>query len=83
VDAEIRTAVVNDALVIPRETLRHDAGGDFVYRLNIDSVERRAVKIGASNISMVQVVSGLADGDAVALPGDVPLKSGDRVTPVL
>ena len=83
VDAEIRTAVVNNALVIPRESLRHDAGGDFVYRLQDDTIERRPVKIGATSISQLEIVSGLADGDAVALPADISLRPGDRVTPVM
>ena len=80
VNAEIRTAVVENALVIPKETLRHDAQGDYVLALKGGAVERRAVKKGASNIAMVQVVEGLTDGDAVALPSDTPLKAGDRVT---
>ncbi len=80
VDAEIRTAVIDNALVIPRETLRHDANGDYVFALKGDSVERRAVKTGTSSISQVQVVEGLAEGDAVALPSETPLKPGDRVT---
>ena len=42
-------------------------------------LDRRAVKKGASSLTMVQVVEGLADTDAVALPSDKPLKSGDRV----
>ena len=80
VDAEIRTAVVNNALVIPRETLRHDAGGDYVFVLKDNTVERRAVKPGVSSVDMVEIVEGLADSDAVAIPSDIPLKSGDRVT---
>jgi len=80
VNAEIRAAVVENALVIPKETLRHDAQGDYVYVLKGDTIERRAVKKGVSSITQVQVLEGLADGDAVALPGDVPVKPGDRVT---
>ncbi|MBS1853724.1 MAG: efflux RND transporter periplasmic adaptor subunit [Acidobacteria bacterium] len=83
VNAEIRTAVVDNALVIPKETLRHDAQGDFVYALKGDTLERRAVKKGVSSITQVQLVEGLGDGDAVALPGDIALKTGDRVTPVM
>jgi HlyD family secretion protein len=79
VNAEIRTAVVEGALVLPKETLRHDAQGDYVFVLNGDTVARRPVKKGASSLTEVQVVEGLAEGDAVALPSDVPLKSGDRV----
>ena len=42
----------------------------------------RAVKTGNSTVTQVQIVSGLADNDAVALPSEIALKSGDRVTPV-
>jgi HlyD family secretion protein len=81
VDAEIRTAVAENALVIPKETLRHDAAGDYVLRLNGDAVERRAVKPGISSITLVQILDGLAESDAVALPTDFPLGAGDRVAP--
>jgi HlyD family secretion protein len=80
VNAEIRTAVVENAMVIPKETLRHDAQGDYVLALKAGAVERRAVKQGASSITMVQILEGLGDADAVALPSDTPLKDGDRVT---
>ena len=83
VNAEIRTAVVGGALVIPKETLRHDAQGDYVFALNGDTVARRPVKKGASSVTEIQVVEGLAEGDVVALPSDVPLKPGDRVAPAM
>ncbi len=83
VDATIRTAVVENALVIPKETLRRDTQGSFVLRLDGDLVERRAVKTGNSSIGEVQVTEGLNQGDVVAMPTDVPLKAGDRVTPVI
>jgi HlyD family secretion protein len=83
VDAAIRTAVAENALVIPKETLRRDVQGSFVFRLNGDTIERRPVQIGNSTISEVQVLQGLSEGDAVALPTDTPLKPGDRVTPDL
>jgi HlyD family secretion protein len=79
VNAEIRTAVVDHAMVIPKETLRHDAQGDYVFVLQGGAVQRRAVKKGASSLTIVQVLEGLSDTDAVALPSDTPLKVGDRV----
>ena len=33
--------------------------------------------------NQVQVTGGLAEGDTVALPTDVPLANGTRVTPVM
>ncbi len=79
VDAEIRTAAADNALAIPKETLRHDAQGDYVFLLRGAGVERRNVKTGISNVTQVQITEGLAEGDSVALPTDVPLKSGERV----
>jgi hypothetical protein len=51
-----------------------------VFALNGDTVVRRPVKKGASSTTAIQVVEGLAEGDAVAMPSDVALKPGDRVT---
>jgi HlyD family secretion protein len=83
VDAEIQTAVVQNAVVIPRESLRHDAAGDYVLTLNGDVLERRNVKTAASSITLVAIASGLKEGDPVALPSDTSAKAGDRVTPSL
>jgi HlyD family secretion protein len=83
VDAEIRTAVAPDALVIPKEALRHDASGDYVFVLKDGTVERRPVKTGISTVNRLQITAGLQEGDAVALPSDVPLASGTRVTPAM
>jgi HlyD family secretion protein len=79
VNAEIRTGIADDALVIPKEALRHDAQGDYVLALNGDILERRAVKKGISSVTQVQILTGLAENDAIALPGDLPMKAGDRV----
>ena len=79
IDAEIRSAVVDNALVIPKEALHHDAGGDYVLLRQGDTVQRRAVKTGNSTVTLVQITEGLAEGDQVAMPGSAALKSGDRV----
>ncbi len=81
VDAEIRTAVVDQTLVIPKEAIRRDAAGEYVFLLHGDSIERRAIKTAISNVTQAQVVDGLAEGDAIALPSDVELKAGQRVQP--
>jgi HlyD family secretion protein len=83
VDAEIRVGVVDNALVVPKETLRRDTAGDYVLALEGDTARRRAVTTGNSTVTLVQIVQGLAEGDAVALPTQTPLNPGDRVTPLL
>jgi HlyD family secretion protein len=81
VDAEIRSGVAENALVIPKEALHHETAGDWVFRLEGDYVARRAVKTGNSTVTQVQVTAGLAEGDSVALPADIPLADGVKVTP--
>lgn len=81
VDAEIRTAVVENALIIPKETIRRDGAGEFVYLLRDDTLERRAIKTGVSNVTQAEVAEGLSEGDAIALPTDTELKTGERVKP--
>jgi hypothetical protein len=66
-------------LVIPREGLRHDTAGDYVLVLKGDTVERRDVRAGVSSVSWIQVVEGLTEGDAVAMPSPTPIRPGDRV----
>ena len=83
VNAEIRTAEAPDALVIPKEALRRDAAGDYVFALAAGHIERRPVQTGISSVSLAQISQGLAPGDLVALPADVPLKPGDAVTAVV
>jgi HlyD family secretion protein len=80
VDALIRTAVVDHALTIPKETLHHAAAGDYVLVLKGDTLERRTVKTGASSVTRIQVTDGLAEGESVAMPSETPVKAGDRVT---
>jgi hypothetical protein len=38
------------------------------------------VKTGNSSVTRIQVTEGLAEGDAVAMPSDAPLKAGMKVT---
>jgi HlyD family secretion protein len=80
VDATIRTGVSEGALTIPKETLRHDAAGDSVFVLKGDAIEQRRVKTGNSSVTRIQVTEGLAEGDAVAMPSDAPLRPGMKVT---
>jgi HlyD family secretion protein len=82
VNAEIRARVAEHALSIPREALRREANEPGVLLLQGDKVIWRKIAIGVSSIARAQVLEGLAEGDAVALPSDAPLASGARIRPV-
>lgn len=83
INAEIRTNVAANALTIPREALRREGGavGVFVLREG-DTLAWQPVETGAASVTRVQVVKGLNDGDAVALPTERPLRAGMQVQPV-
>ncbi|MHB8301210.1 MAG: efflux RND transporter periplasmic adaptor subunit [Acidobacteriaceae bacterium] len=58
---------VPNALIVPREALRVGDSGDYVYRVVDNHLKHVPVKIGELNLTEVQILSGLAEGDIVAL----------------
>jgi HlyD family secretion protein len=81
VNAFILTQVVENALTIPKASVRRD-GTIGVFLLQKDTVKWQPVITGVSNALRVEVLAGLNDGDAVAGPSDQPLKTGVKVIPV-
>jgi HlyD family secretion protein len=81
VNAFILTQVVDNVLTIPKAAVRRD-GAIGVFLLQKDNTLKwQPIATGASDALRVEVVSGLADGDAVAEPTDQILKAGAKVTP--
>jgi HlyD family secretion protein len=83
VNAEIRSAVAENVLSIPKAALRRGEKGPGVLVLVGDRVEFREVELGVVSVTHAEVRSGLREGDAVALPGEVTLEPGMRVNPQL
>jgi membrane fusion protein, multidrug efflux system len=54
-----------------------------VFVVQDNRLHRRDIKVGIANPTMIEVLSGLQEGDQVALPGDVSLKENLRIRPVL
>lgn len=81
INAEIRSRVVDDALIVPKEVLRREEAGTGVYKIESDRAIWQAVKLGASSVTHIEIVDGLEEGDLVALPLEAELHSGDRVRP--
>jgi HlyD family secretion protein len=82
VNAEIRTNSAAGALTISREAVRREGAESVVFVLQADRVSLRKIKTGVGSTTRLQVVSGLSEGDSVALPIEAPLKDGDRVKAV-
>jgi RND family efflux transporter, MFP subunit len=82
VDAQLRTAAAPGALTVPKEAIRRIGSDPGVFLLSGGQVAWRKVTIGLNSATRSQVVSGLSEGDSVALTTEQPLKEGDRVKPV-
>ena len=51
--------------------------------LFVDGQIEGRITCGNSTVTLVQIVEGLGEGDAVALPTETALQPGSRLTPVL
>jgi multidrug efflux pump subunit AcrA (membrane-fusion protein) len=87
VDVRIRVADRHGVLVVPRAALHAAAERRYVFVVTgggpgfAARLVERDVKIGIAGTNAAEVVGGLAEGDRVALPGDVPLRNGLAVRP--
>jgi len=82
-NVEIESKVVTNALVIPKAALRREGAQAGVLKLEGDRVVWKAVRTGISSVTEVEVLEGVAEGDAVALPTESALAAGERVLPKL
>jgi HlyD family secretion protein len=82
VDVRIHISERPSVLVVPRGALYIDGSKRFVFVVENDRLHRRDVKVGIANPTKIEVVSGLHEGDVVALPGDVSLKENLRIRAV-
>ena len=75
VEANIITREKPNALLIPADALQ----GNTVFVVDGTRTRKRDVKVGIRGIRMVEILSGLADGERVASPSAADLKDGARV----
>jgi HlyD family secretion protein len=81
----VTTAQHSHVLSIPHAAVNTDGPQvSYVYRIVNDKLVRTPIQIGIENPSRVEVLSGLAEGDTVALNPVTPhnLSDGLEVTPV-
>ena len=82
VDVRIQISERPAALVVPRGAVYIDGDKRFVFRVEDNRLHRRLIKVGIANPTKIEVLSGLSEGDVVALPGEVSLKENLRIIPV-
>jgi HlyD family secretion protein len=69
------------ALVLPREAVHEEDGKNCIYVIKNMHLQRRLVQLGVSNLTHVEILSGLSDGESVAVNSlsPTPLRDGVRV----
>jgi HlyD family secretion protein len=82
VDVRIHISERPAALVVPRGAVYIEGDRRFVFRVEENRLHRRLIKVGIANPTKIEVLSGLSEGDVVALPGEVSLKENLRIIPV-
>jgi HlyD family secretion protein len=65
--ANIHISRINDTIAIPNQALFQDETGDWVLARNGRDLEKRNVKLGLRGANRSEVVSGLEEGDEIAL----------------
>src|SRR5437763_955584 len=73
-------------LSVPRGAVEVEAGRRYVYVVKSNqlgvgksTLEKREIRVGIADATNYEVVSGLQEGELVALPGDVDLRDGMSV----
>lgn len=67
VTVTVTTSNTPNVLTVPRDALHTEQGQSFVYRVMDGTLRRTPVKVGALNLTQVEILSGLKEGDVVAL----------------
>ncbi|MEZ5333015.1 MAG: efflux RND transporter periplasmic adaptor subunit [Thermoanaerobaculia bacterium] len=75
----LETATREDALVMPRSALALDSLGDTVFVLDEGKAERRDVELGFREGALVEVLSGVEEGERVVTVGQDGLTDGTPV----
>jgi multidrug efflux pump subunit AcrA (membrane-fusion protein) len=66
-------------VVLPRDAVQGSGATGAVFVVHDDTVERRAVRLGASSGDNVTVLSGLAAGERIAVGDFTQLKDGAKI----
>ncbi len=82
-NVEMQTERVDNALSIPKESLRRKDSQIGVLVAEGEILKWRNVRIGISSLSSVQVIEGLKEGDAVVAGSDPQFVEGMRVAPLV
>ncbi|MGA3125807.1 MAG: efflux RND transporter periplasmic adaptor subunit [Candidatus Korobacteraceae bacterium] len=79
VNATIIANSRQNALTVPREAVRQDGSHSFVFVVQDGRLSRRDVKLGISNLTRVEILSGISESDVIAVQSFSPVPMLDGV----
>jgi HlyD family secretion protein len=86
VNVRINSRERNNVLAVPRGAVASEGGHRYVYvvvknQLGVgeSTLEKREIQVGIADSASYEVVSGLREGETIALPGDTDLHDGMTV----
>jgi RND family efflux transporter MFP subunit len=79
VDVRILLRMHANVLTVPRGAVEIAGSHRYVYLVSDGRLRRTEIKVGLANATDYEVLSGVQEGQSVALPGDSPLKDGRAV----
>ena len=86
VNVRINSKERMNVLAVPRGAVESEGGHRYVFvvkagQLGVgkSTLEKREIKVGIADATSYEVISGLQEGEMVALPGDTDLKDGMAV----
>jgi len=82
VDVRIDVNMSANALVVPRGAVQIEGARRYVYRVDGNRLRRTEVRVGISNAAKIEILSGVQEGDTLALPGEASLKNNAVVNVV-
>ncbi|MBR3636191.1 MAG: hypothetical protein IKN47_08345, partial [Lachnospiraceae bacterium] len=74
--AVIDTISIENALQIPKGAVYSDTEGEYVYVLRDGKAQKVDVTVGIYTSEMIEVVSGLNEGDVVIVAGETEITEG-------
>ena len=82
-NVDVNTTIIasnkQDAITVPREAVHEDDGHNYVYLLLDGHLRRRDVKLGISNLTRVEIISGISGDETIAVQSYSPSPMADGV----
>jgi len=78
-EADAAAPVAQAMTLVPKGAVKSDNGASYVYLVQQNTVERRAIKIGGTDGDRIEVTAGLKGGDRIVISPPPKLAAGVQI----